>query len=124
MKIRIGFISNSSTSSFIVFGKILCKGISCSDLEKICKQGKLYADGSFPLEGRDFFHVDKEMLREWKNSTKGRSLDFYQVDVILCEEGTLTKSQLPEEEVNVFHIEIDNHHTFSIDEFRENYIQG
>jgi hypothetical protein len=74
-KVRNGFISNSSSSSFIIIGT----RISSYELPK---NGKVMAVGSDHGEGIDIFEVDKKMQEYLsKNADIADKLEFYLTDV-------------------------------------------
>ena len=69
MKIRNGFVSNSSSSSFVLIGKKLdLSSITPEDVEN----KKITVIGEYIYEGLDVFELDTEML----NFMKSNEYDF------------------------------------------------
>jgi len=127
MKIRSGFISNSSSSSFIVFGKELYSDVSIysSEMKDILRQGKLYASSwDYCVEGTDFFRITQVMFNlYYKCGAKG--LQFYKVDKLVGEKAKISKKEIleiEEDEFNIFTLKVSQHSTDSLEEFRKRYI--
>lgn len=85
MKIRLGFVSNSSTSSFCIIGRIVAAGtdIADFDLERIEHIPMILAghlDG-----GRDVFKATKGHLDVIRKLKKGEAENFLLVDAVFVD---------------------------------------
>ena len=132
MKTRNGFVSNSSSSSFIIFGNRLDAFHSVED--KDVKDGTIYCQGNEHSEGVDFFKVTPEIFKFLKgkqcgNEEKMYGLSFYKVYMTLNEQEGLSKGELREAmkdipdsvTFNIMDIERSNHSSYSLADVRETY---
>ena len=120
MKIRIGFVSNSSSSSFIVVGSRLSHGDTFSKAKELIEAGRLYAEGSWCCEGVDFFKVTQEMWDMYMHGVKG-FFEFYDVQLVGEEYGKIKKSDIEGDEFEVHIFDIDNCKTETIKDFKDRY---
>jgi hypothetical protein len=122
MKIRLGFVSNSSSSSFIVVGSKLSHGDAFRQAEELIKAGRLYAEGSWCCEGVDFFKVTQEMWDVYEKGVKG-FFEFFDVQLVGEEYGKIKKDDIPGDEFEVHVFDVDNHKTVSIEDFKDRYAE-
>ena len=120
MKIRIGFVSNSSSSSFVVVGSKLSHGDVFSKAKELIEKGRLYAEGSWCCEGVDFFKVTQEMWDMYEKGIRG-FFEFYDAQIMAEEYSKIKKSEIEGDEFEVHIFEIDNHKTENIEDFRDRY---
>lgn len=119
MKIRQGFVSNSSSSSFVIFGKECGYG----------SEGEIYGLGKYVNEGQDFFKVTPEirdLINKIPEEFQCEVLDqirFYQVFQKIEESDTVSKKNLPEKFEVISFIK-DNWSSDSAELFMENYLNG
>lgn len=124
MKLRNGFVSNSSSSSFVIIGKIINNGTSYESLREISKKGELYVKGDYLSDGVDFFQMDEKMLKVWKDKRLSKMITLYQVYKMVEEEGIINRIDVPEEGAMIFSFGIDHHHTETVSDFIESYINN
>ena len=105
MKIRNGFVSNSSSSSFIVFGE----NIYYSNITpELIEDKRIYAVSyNYLGDGTDFFRINQEMFDLFKKY--GGELEFFEVDGCLAEGGEIDKAKIAGDKIKVFAMERDYH---------------
>ena len=134
MKIRNGFVSNSSSSSFIIIGDKLDTQSFLENPEKFKKEGtKIYCIGHYFCEGADVFEVIDEIIEDIKNNQwKIEYLDeirFYrtseEIETNNNEEKIITPDVFNGNETGNLTItsgEMDYHSTQTSEDFINNYI--
>ena len=130
MKNRDGFVSNSSSSSFVIMGKRLYSSNEKEILD-VLKTGKLVAVGKYLYNGTDIFYLDESFENSIKNYFKNRSedLEFLQ-EIVPSDEPT--KKELMEslvslddnDKVEIMGYDRDNFSTDNVKDFEERYIMG
>lgn len=87
MKIRNGFVSNSSSSSFIVFGKQILN-VDVPNLIEADLKKKIMVVGKDLSEGTDFFEIhNKQMLEYAQNNEYLKRCTWLNVLESICTEG-------------------------------------
>ena len=124
MKIRSGFVSNSSSSSFII---IIGDRLSCKELlqqaKELISKGRLYAeDGDDDGEGADFFPVTEEMWKSYNEYGPKNFIYFYDVQCVIEEPGIIEKDKIKGNKFNVFSKEISHHVCETLENFQERHI--
>ena len=121
MKVRIGFVSNSSSTSFIIIGQSLGPCISDSCAEKLISKGRLYALCGDDWDACDFFPISNGMWKSYKKYHSINTIEFYDVQKTI-EDGKVKKSEIEGNEFNLFTIEVSHHSCSTIQEFESNHL--
>jgi len=126
MKIRLGFVSNSSSSNFIIIGNRLNCKESLKQAEELISKKRLYAEAGESMEnmeeGVDFFPVTKEMWESLDEYGSKGYIYFYDVQCLFEEPSTIKKSDIEEDEFNIFSKEISYHICQTLKDFQERYV--
>jgi hypothetical protein len=117
MKIRNGFVSNSSSSSFCLIGKEL------HTLPIKIDKDEIYATSSdLGCEGRCIFPLDQEMLDyllENKDSEDFPEFDYYIAYLTSYDETTIKEDITLTKGTKIFNFEADNHSPSNLTELKE-----
>ena len=124
MKVRNGFVSNSSSSSFVVLGLSLSIKEMINQYKELAKKEQLYAyyDISDP-ESNDYFKITKEMAEAYiKHGGTRNHISFIQsFDQITDNRGIFNKKDLPDR-FQIISIDTSIHSTGSYEGFVTNYV--
>jgi hypothetical protein len=117
MKIRQGFVSNSSSSSFIIVYRD-------ATVEE-ANDPHVYLLGRYLSEGRDYFQPDEAMAEMIKAKGIPKGSELIYVYLTGDDEGSISLQKLKGIEdsgnVNIETIEADYHSTDNVDDFEECY---
>ena len=123
MKIRQGFVSNSSSSSFVA----LCKPITLDEITTDMLDGSIFTFGSYLYDGRDRIYLTSEiMLKYFKlfpsYIDEGYENNFGFYKIVAGE--SFTKKDLIGGDEDIYEIiseEVDYHCTSDIDDLFSKY---
>lgn len=141
MKIRVDFVTNSSSSSFVIVGR----EVKISEID-LNDNNTYYCAGMELGDGQDIFEMDEELLSyltseivaskisDFGNDPYASILNFYKSYLIYNygsdwdsdDDTGLTVRQLsskipPDEKFNILHFEKDNHSTDGIEDLKRRY---
>ena len=120
MKTRNGFVSNSSSSSFVIFGD----PTDIWDIQNPEKEN-VWAIGGMQGEGWDVFKIDDKILIELRSTENHCKLDLIKAYKTVWLDGpgdcVSVDNDLPRK-FNVFSVEKSHHSTNKFDIFMERYM--
>ncbi len=126
MRTRLSFVANSSSSSFVIFGKYILK----EELGDAFNRGEVLVKGKWLAEGEDIFLIDEKILKLIL-SGEVNDADFEyiegfgltgEVEIEIADVIERMKN-LPEGS-SIIVEERDDHSTNDIDQFKELYCGG
>ena len=114
MKIRQGYVSNSSSSSFLVVGKQIFFEDIGTDFKNVWVKGKQLNDGV------DFFSLDKTKYKFIKKMKNREDFKFYKVNGF-CEVGQEFSKIITGKKQKLYFIEQDNNYSVDNDDLQRRY---
>jgi hypothetical protein len=128
MKIRNGFISNSSSSSFIVIGKRLSDVELKNEYEKLIKKKSLFAcsySNDKTGSTADYFIVNKKMIEKYLKHGQKKEISFLRSDICISNCQSFNPMDLPNEYDDFDIINIiasDDYQTTTYKQFAATYL--
>lgn len=121
MKIRIGFVSNSSSSSFVIIGSQITNGEAFAQAKELIAENRLYARAGEGWDGDDFFPISTAM---WKSYAKygGNNIYFYDVQFIAEDGVKIKKADIKGNEFSVFNMEVSYHSCETLSDFESKHL--
>lgn len=121
MIVHNGFVSNSSSSSFVVLGNKLPFRVSMEILKKLSSEEKLYALGKNLYEGDDFFKMEVDMLKVWEENFPKVYFEFIEINKIQKAGEKIHKKDIPMNGCEIYFIEKDYLSIDNLENFIERY---
>ena len=125
MKIRQGFVSNSSSSSFVIFGeKILPENIISENI----KNGNIYVQGRLLNDGYDFFKLTDSMFKDIDYYGLKDFFTFFKVNKVVNVNAVNNKINKKDINFNengnvfVYTFDVDYHSTENAEQLVEGYL--
>ena len=113
MKTRIGFVSNSSSSSFVIIGR----KISMSDIKK--EKEFVYLMGDYFGEGQDIVELNDEM-KDYIFANED-IFDCYHFVTGIIDPSTINKKTLPNGDLEIFCGEKNQHSSTNLSDMMRHY---